>query len=133
MQGYKYKAKRLEDGEWTQGSLFAGHNHCAILQGIRFNPEDEHEMTVTGSRVDRDTICRYAGNDMWEHDIIQYEDSVGVIRFGRHGFDAGEYGFWIDWVNADLSLRNDFAHWAVKEEVAVIGNEFDSPELLLKE
>ena len=123
MQGYKYKAKKLEGREWTQGSLFAGHNHCAILQGIRFNPENEQEMTVTGSRVDRETICRYAGNDMWENDIIQYEKSLGVIKFGAHGNES--YGFYVDWKMGDMSLRDDFAYWAGNEDVAVIGSAID--------
>lgn len=128
MQEYKYKAKRLDNGEWTQGSLFAGHNHCAILQGIRFNPEDEHEMTVTGSRVDRDTICRYAGNDIWENDVIQYEDSVGVVKYGKHGHE--EYGFYIDWKMGDISLRDDYAYWADNEDVRVIGSLHDIADAL---
>ena len=129
MQEYKYKAKRIEDGEWTQGSLFAGHNHCAILQGIRFNPENEYEMTVTGSRVDRDTICRYAGNDIWENDVIQYEDSVGVVKYGVHGSD---YGFYIDWKIGALYLRDEdeFAYWANHEDVQVIGSTFDIADAL---
>ena len=129
MQKYKYKAKRLDNGEWTQGSLFAGYNHCAILQGIRFNPEDEHEMTVTGSRVDRDTICRYAGNDIWENDVIQYEDNVGIVKYGVHGSD---YGFYIDWKMGELCNRgeNDFAYWAGNEDVQVIGSTFDLADAL---
>lgn len=129
MQEYKYKAKRLDNGEWTQGSLFAGHNHCAIVQWIRFNPDNEHEMTVTGSRVDRDTICRYAGNDIWENDVIQYEDSVGVVKHGVHGHDK-EYGFYIDWKMGDRSLRDDFAYWADNEDVQVIGSLFDIVDAL---
>ena len=129
MQEYKYKAKRIEDGEWTQGSLFAGHNHCAILQGIRFNPENEYEMTVTGSRVDRDTICRYAGNDIWENDVIQYEDSVGVVKYGVRNYD---YGFYIDWKMGTLCQRDEgeFAYWANHEDVQVIGSTLDIADAL---
>lgn len=129
MQEYKYKAKRLDNGEWTQGSLFAGHNHCAILQGIRFNPENEQEMTVTGSRVDRDTICRYAGNDIWENDVIQYEDSVGIVKYGVHD---GDYGFYIVWKMGALCQRDEgeFAYWAGHEDVRVIGSTFDLADAL---
>ena len=70
MNEYTFKAKKLEDGEWTQGSLFSGLNNSFIMQNIRMNPDDESEFKVTGNRVDKDTICRYAGNDLWEHDVI---------------------------------------------------------------
>ena len=120
MNEYTYKAKKLEDGEWTTGSLFAGLNHHLILQGINLK-----EMVVNCSEVDKETICRHAGNGFWEHDIIRYKDAIGVIKYGVHG---RSYGFYVEW-NNDVYADN-LLSWICDEEVNVIGNEIDNPELL---
>lgn len=35
---YLFKAKRIDNGEWVQGALFNGENHCIIGQEIKFSP-----------------------------------------------------------------------------------------------
>ena len=126
MNEYTYKAKKLDNGEWTTGSLFAGLSKHLILNSI--NTKD---MIVTGSEVDKATICRYAGNGFWEHDIIRFEKEVGVIRFGA---DGTWRGFYVEWLTHDAkNYSKGIGHWIESDEVNVIGNEIDNPvEELLK-
>ena len=128
MNEYTYKAKKLDDGEWTQGSLFAGINNSFILQSIRVNPEDENKFSVTGSRIDKDTICRYADNGLWENDIIVNETELGIIRYGMHD---KSYGFYVDWKSplAKAMTHKCVTTWLYDEDTRIVGNDIDNPEL----
>lgn len=125
MNEYTYKAKKLEDGEWTTGSLFAGLNNHFIIQRGVFTPDDEEEMKAIGSRVDKDTICRYAGNGFWEHDIVLVAGRIGVIHYGLH--DEGN-GFYVDWVKTDEGDTKEALYnllWVRIDKAMRIGNDID--------
>lgn len=114
MNEYTYKAKKLEDGEWTQGSLFAGVNNHLIIQNINMK-----DGTFIGNVVDKDTICRRSANGLWEHDVIMRGDGVGVVRYGVY---EGCYGFYVDWQNEFIPSEED--------EIMLVGNVIDRPNLV---
>ena len=121
MNEYTYKAKKTEDGEWTTGSLFSGINRSLILKGINIK-----DMVVNGSEVDRSTICKYAGNDLWENDIILLAGRVGIIRYGLH---EDGFGFYVEWKRTAESDTRDVlrtALWDYKDNVFCIGNDIDN-------
>lgn len=125
MYEYKYKAKRVVDGEWTQGSLFAGLNNHFIIQRGVFTPDDEEEMKAIGSRVDKDTICRYAGMGFWERDIVLVCGRIGVIRYGYH--EEGN-GFYVDWVKTEEGDTKEALYnllWVRVDKAFCLGNDID--------
>lgn len=124
---YLFKAKRLDNGEWVQGALFNGENHCIIGQEIKFSPYTEHECKIVGYEVDRNTICQCTGlkdkngNLIWENDIVEVVDEIYRIEW------EDDSAMWT--LNQCGSLVASFDnYWSC--DVEVIGNKFDNPELL---
>lgn len=71
----KFKAKRLDNGEWVKGDLV----HSTSYVGISY-PSDEFSDVPVVHRVDPSTVCQFTGlkdcegNEIWEGDIIKNHD-----------------------------------------------------------
>lgn len=65
----KFKAKRLDNGEWVYGDLYHNVKGFDCIGQL----EDNDVMVYP---VDPSTICQYTGlkdcegNELWEHDIV---------------------------------------------------------------
>lgn len=118
---YLFKAKRIDNGEWVQGALFNGENHCIIWQEIKFSPYTEHECKIVGYEVDEKTICQCTGMKdkngklIWENDILKYEWDRTRIDFIKY--------------QAPIFTYSKTMRWSLQQD-EVIGNIFDNPELL---
>lgn len=118
---YLFKAKRIDNGEWVQGALFNGENHCIIGQEIKFSPYTEHECKIVGYEVDEKTICQCTGMKdkngklIWENDILKYEWDRTRIDFIKY--------------QAPIFTYSKTMRWSLQQD-EVIGNIFDNPELL---
>lgn len=75
MRTIKFKAKRLDNGEWVKGDLV----HSTSYVGISY-PSDEFPDVPIVHRVDPSTVCQFTGlkdcegNEIWEGDIIENHD-----------------------------------------------------------
>lgn len=141
---YLYRAKRIDNGEWVEGALFDGENHCVIGHTIKFSPYIQNECKIIGHEVYRDTICQCTGlkdknrNLIWENDIVKYHfgDVYAPIRYGEYQscFDitsTGHIGFYVDWTETKKeNMRKDLGYWINMIGAEVVGNMFDNPELL---
>lgn len=144
---YLFRAKRLDNGEWVQGALLDGENHCLIGQEIKFSPYLEHECKIVGYEVDRDTICQCTGLKdkngklIWENDVVKdlFSDTYAPIRYGSYQncFDstkAEHIGFYVDWSEKyTKNYRKDLGYWIHMVDAEAIGNIFDNPESLESE
>lgn len=87
-ENIKFKAKRLDNGEWVKGDLV----HSTSYVGISY-PSDEFSDVPIVHRVDRKTVCQFTGlkdckgKEVWEGDILSNvtndsPDGIVVFKYG---------------------------------------------------
>ena len=71
----KFKAKRLDNGEWVEGDIIHKNNGVYV-----YNPQivNKRGYSVQSIKVDPLTVCQFTGlkdckgNKIWEHDLIHF-------------------------------------------------------------
>ncbi len=132
---YLYRAKRIDNDEWTYGYLYGIWERKYILWGMTNNVPDMTE-------VEPSTICQCTGlrdkngKLIWENDIVAYYfgKTCAPICFGSYQscFDntkTEHVGFYVNW-NDKCNYRKDLGYWINMIEADVVGNIFDNTELL---
>ena len=120
-----FKAKRKDSGECVEGY----YRRIPCMRMLEHyimprNPKNRMEQYA----IDPDTICQYTGltdkngRKIWENDIVHCGTK---LRVSWHHFKAS-------WVLSKKGwLYNHFFGEAVEpEDVEVVGNVFDNPDLL---
>ena len=119
----KFKAKRLDNGEWVKGDLV----HSTSYVGISY-PSDEFSDVPIVHRVDPSTVCQFTGlkdkegMDIFEGDLLHDEDSgiVSAIKWKRN-----ICGYVYEKAGAFATMRVFSNHTCF---LKVIGNKFDRNE-----
>ena len=132
-----FKAKRKDNGEWVEGYLFDNgmpERKRYFVGGLTIEPYtgtacDDWDITgIDFYEIYPETICQYTGlkdkngQKIFENDIL---DCGMKLRVSWHTFKAS-------WVLSKKGwLYNHFFGESVEpEDVEVVGNIFDNPELL---
>jgi uncharacterized phage protein (TIGR01671 family) len=146
MREYRFRGKRVDNGEWVFGDLIQVETDCYIWDyDVMDNGVSESLRAYEiWQKVNPATVGQYtglhdkAGREIWEGDIVTYPNPkcIGAVEFGP--YECGKYdthqqgnGFYIKPTNKALIYGFEGGHF--DGTVEVIGNIHDNPDLLTKE
>lgn len=144
MREILFKAKRIDNGEWVEGYVYRINDIAFIFPVLTNGSYDVSKKVMRFMNpcfeVDPETLCQYTGLTdknsvkIWENDIATFPDcemstesGYGdcFINVGKIAYDTESMSYFItDRITVDMY------DIIIKEEVEVIGNIFDNPELL---
>ena len=126
---YLCKAKRTDNGEWVIGGLvrygFTGREKYYIVPS--------YASDLYALEIDPSTICWCTGLQdkngklIWENDIV------------RTVYDGNEHIYQVVWDESELDFKatngkenykSNFEYLPCCDEIEILGNCFDNPELL---
>ena len=116
----------MDNGEWTYGYLYGIWERKYILWGITNNVPDMTE-------VEPSTICQCTGlrdkngKLIWENDIVRIVYN-GIEYIYKVIWDVSELDFKA--TNGKENYKSNFQYLTCCEEIEIIENIFDNPELL---
>lgn len=118
---YLYRGQRIDNGEWVEGFLM-DENYI----NTPFNDNEVGGRFDDPVEIDESTLCQCTGlrdkngKLIWENDIVKDNVIYGAVKWddanARYVIDDREDGY------------QDYSEWW--QEVEVIGNALDNPELL---
>lgn len=133
------RAKRKDNGEWTEGYVFelqpGQYMICDRIQYDRPSTLPVWEFfRYCSHEIDPETLCRYTGlkdkngNRIWENDILQNARNNDLYTVKWHG----SFGMYV-WSKRKENNKHIFDYgdlYLMNRKCVVIGNIFDDPELL---
>lgn len=140
MREILFKGKRKDNGEWVEGSLITSINR-AWISSEKTDSQRLRSISNTNAiwrsiEIIPDTICQFTGlcdkngKRIWESDVVWLV------------YDGKEHIYQIVWDNSELDFKatngeenygSNFEYLLCCDEIEVIGNIFDNPELLQEE
>lgn len=86
----KFKAKRLDNGEWIEGDLVHYNGDKVGIQ--YYNDIGESNYVQVVHEVDPSTVCQFtgmkdeSGKEIWEHDILKNYPMKSEVIFKNGSF-----------------------------------------------
>lgn len=124
IENIKFKAKRLDNGEWVKGDLI----HSTSYVGISY-PSDEFSDVPIVHRVAPETVCQFTGakdcdgTSIYEHDLLRSEKTDSTYEVV---WNQGNSSFSL--INTEVPVlypTNTMGRMLHNRRLKVIGNKFD--------
>ena len=126
VENIKFKAKRLDNGEWVEGDL----KHSTSYVGIGYPSSAFPDVPIV-HRVDPDTVCMFTGltdcegKEIWEGDMLSNvtndsPDGIVVFKYGAFCLltkNGRDFCVALTYLLSEKDSLNRFK---------VIGNKFDN-------
>ena len=132
---YLFRAKRIDNGEWVKGSLFAEWKITKIIRGTC------NTIGIEGVDVNPETICQCTGLKdkngklIWENDVVKATvrqnslcQSSSYSDFYQISYQEKYCYFYLKKKNNNLLFDGNWSYYI--KSIEVIGNIFDNPELI---
>lgn len=124
----KFKAKRLDNGEWVKGDL--AHSLDGGLNILGFTRENGVDCYSGVHLIDPETVCQFTGlkdckgNEIWEGDMLSNvtndsPDGIVVFKYGAFCLLAKNGRDFC------VALTNLMSEKEALNRFKVIGNKFD--------
>jgi uncharacterized phage protein (TIGR01671 family) len=143
MRQIRFRGKRSLTGEWIYGDLVRREGHFYI---IRFDQESPFPLDLKGYEVEEDSIGQLTcltdrnGTEIYEGDILKSRicsgDALGDEKFAEINIHYVKYeramaAFVIVSISNNGIRKGEIGTlWQPKENIEVIGNIYDNPDLL---
>ena len=142
MREILFKAKRIDNGEWIEGSLIdldidSGYGYIvqpykkASILPINFLITDRMKL------VDPETLCQFTGlcdkngNKIWENDILMAHLDESYPEDATYETVEWDVAGWV--THETNSIDRQYIDEFDLEHFEVVGNIFDNKELLQEE
>lgn len=122
IENIKFKAKRLDNGEWVKGSFVVMKIHALSKTTIGIVAEGG----ATLHEVDPSTVCQFTGlkdcegNELYEHDVIKNYPFIPseIVWYEELS------GYYLKHANGKIDGK-PLGHYLSLGKFIVVGNKFD--------
>lgn len=121
----KFKAKRLDDGEWCEGYFYEENGNTYIIENRQ--KESMLNRNVTYG-VDPSTVCQFTGmkdsegNEIWEGDLVDERYDIASIDNLYEVVYIEEEG---NFAFKDIDNADNYQPFVNLVDTFVVGNKFD--------
>lgn len=125
IENIKFKAKRLDNGEWCEGYFYEENGNTYIIENRQKESMLNRNITY---HVDPSTVCQFTGlkdregNEIWEGDLVNERYDIASIDNLYEVVYIEEEG---NFAFKDIDNADNYQPFVNLVDTFVVGNKFD--------